>query len=118
MSSVAVGATVPELSGLRLVTEDNIEEIVQTFQTTSAQTLTPSDTFTDSCGVATYTLVYTCPESADREVGGDFVAFSGPLFSEAAQISVRLDDPPVIVDQGVSGVSPSPATPIVIPAPE
>lgn len=99
VATVAVGASVPEFGGLRMVTEENIEDILKTFQNFSGSTqkIAASDSFTDNCGVAIFTLIFTCPESADREVGGDFVAYSGPLFSEPANISVRLEEPPVII---------------------
>lgn len=99
VSSVAVGASVPEFGGLRLVTEENIESILESFQNSSgsSQKIFASDSFTDSCGVAIFTLIFTCPESANREVGGDFVAFSGPLFSEPVSVSVRLEEPPVVL---------------------
>ncbi len=93
ISSVAVGASVPEFGGLQLVTEANIAEVLEKFNNFSGskQRIVASDSFTDNCGVALFTLVFTCPSEPGLGVGGDFVAYSGPLFSEPVGISVTLE---------------------------
>lgn len=95
VSSVSVGATVPSQTGLRLVTAETLQQERENFKNNSEidQTLVPSDTATDNCGVAVFTIVYTCPATAGLNVGGEFVAFSGSLFSNPAMVNVELMDP-------------------------
>jgi hypothetical protein len=95
VAGVSVGASVPELSGLLLVTKKNIQEIKDKFKngSTSSIKFYPTDESTDSCGVAVVTLVYTCPPTPGTSVGGDLTVFSGPLFSKPSQVTITLTEP-------------------------
>ncbi len=46
-----------------------------------------SDINTDACGVAIFTLKWACP-SSNKVVAGTFVALSGPLSSNAVEVTV------------------------------
>jgi hypothetical protein len=95
MAGVSIGASVPENSGMVLVTKENIEALKPTITNTTGSDLKiyPSDTGTDSCGVALFTIAYTCPAQPGLAVGGPVVVFSGSLFAEPVSILVQLDDP-------------------------
>lgn len=95
IAGLSIGASVPELSGLRLVTKKNLEEIKAAFKNTSTSSIKffPTDESTDSCGIAVITLTYACPPSPGTSVGGDLTVFSGSLFSKPAQITITLTEP-------------------------
>jgi hypothetical protein len=46
-----------------------------------------SDTNTDACGVASFTLNWSCP-STNKELAGSFQASSGPLFSKPVKVTI------------------------------
>jgi hypothetical protein len=94
IAGVSVGATVPQNSGLVLVTEQNIENVkTRVTNTTGGElTLYPTDTYTDKCGTAIISIVYTCPTTQGRAVGGNLVVFSGSLLSSPIPISVELTE--------------------------
>jgi hypothetical protein len=62
------------------------------------------DVATDSCGVATFTVKWTCP-AAKKTAGGYFYVTSGPLSSKAVKVTLEH---PVQQDQ-VTTTSPAPA---------
>lgn len=71
-----------------------------------------SDINTDACGVAIFTLKWTCP-SANKEVAGSFLARSGALSSNAVEVTVSNL---VVLDArsnsgGGSGTPNTPTTP-------
>lgn len=111
ISSVSVGSAVSEFGGLRLVTNENLAEILGQFRNFSgaAQRITASDESTDDCGVALFSVFFACPSAAGLSVGGSFMAYSGPLFSKPVSIQVQLQEP----DDDDSEVTPAaqPAAP-------
>lgn len=96
-AGISVGASLPQGVGLEFVTEDNLEAVRAVVSQTSSFSfeLVATDTATDECGVAIFTIVYTCPTKSIKALGGPFVAYSGALFSEPVSILVTLSAPEV-----------------------
>jgi hypothetical protein len=63
------------------------------------------DVATDSCGVAQFTVKWTCP-SAKKTAGGYFYVTSGPLSSKPVKVTLEH---PVQQDQATTTPAPAPA---------
>lgn len=95
VAGISIGASVPENSGMLLVTEENLSQVKDKVQNSTIGEIKifPSDKYTDSCGVALFTVIYTCPRSAGLAVGGPLVVFSGSVIGSPTNISVELSEP-------------------------
>ena len=94
IGGVSIGATAPENGGIVMVTKDNIEVLKSQVTNRSGAEIKiyPSDEYTDTCGVALFTFVYTCPYIVGLAVGGPVTIFSGAVVAEPVNVTVEVDD--------------------------